>query len=122
MVEVVFSRDGRRRLFRFFASGHVEIPESSSDEFSLVCAAVSAVLQAARAGLEHYASEAIEAPMRKGHLEVTIPESELDDEKLSAIMTTAQLAIEQIALQYPQHLRVTERTETGYHRQNTEGA
>jgi uncharacterized protein YsxB (DUF464 family) len=113
MVEVTFYRDGRERLARFFASGHVEIPQSSSDEYSLVCAAVSAVLQAARAGLEEHVKIDTGAQMHPGHLEVTIPQSDRDDRAVAAILATAAIAIGQIAKQYPQHVRVTHRRETG---------
>jgi uncharacterized protein YsxB (DUF464 family) len=113
MVEVTFYRDGRERLSRFFASGHVEIPQSSSDEYSLVCAAVSAVLQAARAGLEEHAKIDTAAQMRAGHLDVRVPENVRDDASVVAIVHTAEIAIEQIARQYPQHVRVTRSGQTG---------
>ena len=113
MLSVVFYRDGRGRLSRFFASGHVEIPESSSDEFSLVCASVSAILQAAAAGLEAYARVPAERRMEKGALDVRIPESARDDAAVMAIVGTAELAAQQIASQYPQHVRVTRAAETG---------
>jgi uncharacterized protein YsxB (DUF464 family) len=113
MVEVTFYRDGRERLSRFFASGHVEIPENSSDEYSLVCAAVSAVLQAARAGLEEHAKINTSAQMRGGHLDVHMPENSRDDAAVVAIVRSAEIAIEQIARQYPQHVRVTRSAQTG---------
>jgi len=113
MFEVTFYRDGRARLSRFFASGHVEIAESSSDEYSLVCAAVSAILQAARAGLEEHAHVPVEVTMHSGHLDLRIPASARDDAAVIAIIATAQLSIDQIARQYPQHVRVTESTQTG---------
>ncbi len=113
MVEVTFYRDGHERLSRFFASGHVEIAQSAPDEFSLVCAAVSAILQAARAGLEAYARTPLETRMRPGHLDVRIPASARDDAAVAAIVATAELATEQIARQYPAHVRVTRRTQTG---------
>ncbi len=113
MVEVTFYRDGRERLSRFFASGHVEIPESSSDEYSLVCAAISAILQAARAGLEEYAKIDTGARTKSGHLDVTIPESGRNDPAVVAILATAEIAVEQIARQYPQHVHVTRTAQTG---------
>jgi uncharacterized protein YsxB (DUF464 family) len=113
VVEVTFYRDGRERLSRFFASGHVEISESSSDEFSLVCAAVSAVLQAARAGLEEHAKIDTGAQMHKGRLDVRIPENKRDEVEVVAIVRTAEIALEQIAGQYPQHVRVTRSQQTG---------
>ncbi|HUN28191.1 MAG TPA: ribosomal-processing cysteine protease Prp [Alphaproteobacteria bacterium] len=109
----MFYRDGRERLSRFFASGHVEIPQSSSDEYSLVCAAVSAVLQAARAGLEEHAGIDTGAQMKPGHLDVSVPESDRDDPAVIAIVRTAEIATQQIARQYPQHVRVTRTPQTG---------
>ena len=106
MVEVTFCRDSRERLSRFFASGHVEIPETSADEYSLVCAAVSAVLQAARAGLEEVAHIDTGAKQRGGLLDITIPEDARSDAAVNAIVATAEIAIEQIARQYPQHVHV----------------
>lgn len=113
MVKVIFYRDGRDRLSRFFASGHVEIAETSADEYSLVCAAVSAILQAARAGLEGYAAIPVDVTMERGNMDLRIPASARDDAAVRAIVATAELALEQIAHQYPQHVRVTRGTETG---------
>lgn len=113
MVKVIFYRDGRDRLSRFFASGHVEIPETSADEYSLVCAAVSAILQAARAGLEDYARIPVDVRMERGDMDLRIPASARDDAAVAAIVATAELAALQIARQYPQHVRVTRDTETG---------
>ncbi|HTU70681.1 MAG TPA: ribosomal-processing cysteine protease Prp [Candidatus Baltobacteraceae bacterium] len=110
---MTFYRDGRGRLSRFFASGHVEIPENSSDEYSLVCAAVSAVLQAARAGLEEHANIEVGAAMRAGLIDVNVPESARDDAAVIAIVATAELASEQLARQYPAHVRVTRSRQTG---------
>src|ERR1700722_16746819 len=105
MLEVVFYEDGRKRLSSFFASGHVEIPETSSDEYSLVCAAVSAILQAARAGLEFHAKIPVDGKMERGDMRVRWSEDARVDPSVQAIVTTARLAVEQIAHQYPAHVR-----------------
>ena len=110
MLEVIFRRDSRNRLSSVFASGHVEIPETSSDEYSLVCAAVSAILQAARLGLEAYVKIPLEAGQQSGELAMRWPQSARDDERVLAILETARLSVEQIASQIPQHVR--ERAET----------
>jgi uncharacterized protein YsxB (DUF464 family) len=106
VFEVTFTRDSRNRLSSFFASGHVEIAENSSDEYSLVCAALSAVLQAARLGLEAYAGAAPHVEQRKGRMRLRVPEDARKDERVQAILATAELAAAQIAGQYPQHARV----------------
>jgi uncharacterized protein YsxB (DUF464 family) len=112
MLNVTFQRDSRDRLSSVFAEGHVEIPESSSDEYSLVCAGVSAVLQAARLGLEAYAGIPLAAQQHKGELRLQWPERSRDDAALKAIVTTAELAVEAIAKEYPQHILVR-RTKEG---------
>ncbi|GAC1653193.1 MAG: hypothetical protein NVS9B12_03070 [Vulcanimicrobiaceae bacterium] len=104
MVEVIFYRDSRKRLFSLIGTGHVEVPQTTGGEYSLVCAAVSAVLQAARKGLEEYAGVPLEALQGKGDLRIRVPESRRDDEAVRAILRTAELAVGQIAKQYPQHV------------------
>ena len=105
MLTVTFYEDSRHRLSSFLGFGHVEIDETSSDEYSLVCAAVSAVLQAARLGLEAVAGVSLEVHQERGDMRLRIPERRRDDEGVAAIVRTAELAVKQIASQYPQHVR-----------------
>lgn len=111
MLNVVFRRDSRERLSSVFATGHVEIPETSSDEYSLVCAAVSGILQAARLGLEAHVKTPLDVTQQSGDLALRWPARAREDERVAAIMETARLAVGQIASQYPQHVRVTEELE-----------
>lgn len=112
MVDVTFYEDSRKRLSSFVAGGHAEIAETSSDEYSLVCAAVSAVLQAARLGLERHAGISPAVTQRRGDMRVAWPESVRDDLAVQAIAATAALAVEQIARQYPAHVRYGRKPET----------
>lgn len=111
MLTVIFRRDSRNRLSSVFASGHVEIPETSSDEYSLVCAAVSGILQAARLGLEAHAKLPMDVSQNSGELAMRWPASAREDERVVAIVETAYLAAKQIAGQYPRHVSVEEQTE-----------
>ena len=111
MLEVVFRRDSRDRLSSVFASGHVEIPETSADEYSLVCSAASAILQAARLGLEAHVKTPLDVTQQSGELSMRWPQRAREDERAIAILETARLAVVQIATQYPQHIRVREETE-----------
>ncbi len=88
-----------------------EIAETSSDEYSLVCAAVSAILQAARLGLEAHVKLPLDVTQHSGDLAMRWPQRSREDERVAAIVETARLAVEQIARQYPQHVRVTEERE-----------
>jgi uncharacterized protein YsxB (DUF464 family) len=107
-MEVTFRRDSHERLSSIVASGHVEIAETTSDEYSLVCAAVSAILQAARLGLEAHVKLPLDATQSKGKLSLRWPSSSRQDERVVAIVETARLALERIAEQYPQHLRISQ--------------
>jgi len=111
MLQVVFRRDSRNRLSSVFASGHVEISATSSDEYSLVCAAVSAILQSARLGLEAHVKVPLDATQRSGDLNLRWPHSSREDQRVQAIVDTARLGIMQIGSQYPQHIGVTEEFE-----------
>ncbi|HZT12772.1 MAG TPA: ribosomal-processing cysteine protease Prp [Candidatus Baltobacteraceae bacterium] len=111
MLNVVFRRDSLDRLSSVFAQGHVELAESSSDEYSLVCAAVSAILQAARLGLEAHVKLPLDASQRSGDLALRWPARSREDERVVAIVETARLAVEQIARQYPQHVEVSVESE-----------
>ncbi|HEY5257110.1 MAG TPA: ribosomal-processing cysteine protease Prp [Candidatus Baltobacteraceae bacterium] len=111
MVDITFRRDSLNRLSSVFSTGHVEIPESSSDEYSLVCAAISAILQAARLGVSEHAGIEVEALQRRGELSLRWPESDRDNPRVDAIIHTAELATRQIATQFPQHVRVRDAIE-----------
>jgi uncharacterized protein YsxB (DUF464 family) len=102
MLEVTFYRDSRQRLSSVFALGHAGFAEHGED---IVCAAVSAILQAARLGLEAHVRIPLDVQQNSGELRITWPESARDDTALVAIVTTAELSTEQIARQYPTHVR-----------------
>lgn len=103
MLEVVFTRDSRQRLSSVFARGHAEAGDRGED---VVCAAVSAIVQAARLGLEAYASVDLEVRQEPGDFAMRWPEERRDDEAVRAIVATAELSVEQIARQYPAHVRL----------------
>lgn len=111
MLHVVFFKDSSNELSSVFAQGHVEIPETSTDEYSLVCAAVSAILQAARAGLEGYAGIDLRVQQEKGDLRFEVPEGRRGSEAVKAILATAELAVSQIARQYPEHVSCETRSQ-----------
>jgi uncharacterized protein len=109
VLEVTFYRDGRRRLAGLSARGHADFAEHGAD---VVCAAAAAILQAARLGLTECAHADVQARQAPGLLDLRWPQAERDGESLRAIVGTAELAIAQIARQYPDHVRVKRRTRT----------
>ncbi len=102
MLEVRFSRDARGRLRSIVADGHTEAADPGED---LVCASASAILQAAYLGLREHAQLSLPDTRRSGTLTIVLPKPVLDRDDVVAIVRTAELAIEALAHQYPQHLR-----------------
>jgi len=103
VVELRVREDSRQRLSSLFATGHAGWTESGED---VVCAAVSAILQAAWLGLSEVAHIDIVASRSDGRLELSWPASARTDPGVAAIVATAALSVERIALQYPDHVRV----------------
>ena len=77
----------------------------------VVCAAVSAIVQAARLGLQAYAGISLEVHQDPGDFSMRWPQERRDDEAVRAIVTTAELSIEQIATQFPANVRLIRVTE-----------
>ena len=104
MLEVTFYRDGQDRLSSVFARGHADFGKYGED---IVCAAVSAILQALRLGLETYANLPLDTDQESGEFHLRWPESARDDPAVKAIVATAELSVERIAGQYPEHVKFT---------------
>jgi uncharacterized protein len=101
VLEVRFFRDAQNRLAALSACGHADFDEYGQD---IVCAAISAILQTAQLGLEHYAGGEIEAIQEPGKLRVDCTPSARDKESVAAILTAAELAVTQVARRYPEHV------------------
>lgn len=107
MLEIVFYRDGADRFAGFAARGHANFDEYGQD---IVCAAVSAVLQAARLGLEHYAAGEIEAKQEPGFMQLVVSVGRRDDASVAAIGTTADLSVTQVARRFSDHVSIVHET------------
>ncbi len=103
MVEVRLRRDSRERLSSFFAAGHAGWADAGDD---VVCAAVSALLQAAWLGLAEVTGIAVEGKREGGLLRLEWPEAVRDDPAVRAIVETVARSIERLAVQFPEHVRV----------------
>ena len=110
MLEVRFRRDSRDRLSSVFSSGHAGQGEPGED---IACAAVSALLQAAWAGLTDVAHVPVTGRRRSGDMLMQWPEETRDRDDVRAIVATAELAIEQIAKQYRGSIRYVREAEPG---------
>jgi uncharacterized protein YsxB (DUF464 family) len=108
MVTVTFARDGRGRLASIRAEGHSGWADAGED---IVCAAASAILQAAWLGLSEHARVTVAGERDAGRLEMRWPADVRARDDVAAIVATAALSIEQIARQYPEHVRAVRVTE-----------
>ncbi len=108
MLEVRFRRDSRRRLSSVFAEGHAEAGVAGDD---IVCAAASAILQAAELGLSAYAELPGVAARAEGRMLFAIPETERGRADVKAILGTAELGIAQLAHQFPVNVRIVREDE-----------
>lgn len=108
MVTVTFLEDGAGELSAVLADGHADWAASGED---VVCAAVSAILQAAWLGLMEHAGIAVDAERDAGRLALRLAATDRGRTDVRAIVGTARLAIDQIARQYPEHVRSETRVE-----------
>ena len=109
MVTVIFNSDSRQRLSSVFAEGHAGWADQGDD---IVCAAVSAILQAVRLGLEAHAKVDLNVSQQEGDLRFEVPAGRRDDEAVRAILATGALSVEQIAKQFPGHVAYQTGTQT----------
>jgi uncharacterized protein YsxB (DUF464 family) len=103
VVTVTFRRDSRNRLSSVFAEGHAGWADPGED---VVCAAASAILQAAWLGLAEHAQVDVEGDRHAGRLAMRWPEADRDRDDVRAIVATAELSVTQIASQFPENIRV----------------
>ncbi len=90
------------------AHGHAEAGVAGDD---VVCAAASAILQAAELGLLAYASVPNAATRADGEMSFALPEDVRGREDVKAILGTAELAIAQLAWQFPVNVRIVREDE-----------
>ena len=109
MLRVTFFEDSRSRLSSFSAEGHASFADYGND---VVCAAASAILQAARLGLEVYAMAEPEVAQSSGRMRIRVNEAHREDAGVQAILSTAALSIEQIASQFPENITYARKSES----------
>lgn len=74
----------------------------------IVCAAVSALTQAAVAGLEEHLGLRPAVRMEEGRLECELPPGDEDDPRVQAILATMLLGLQGVAAGRPHRVRITE--------------
>ncbi len=102
MLDVTFYRDDGGRICGLLARGHAEFDEHGQD---IVCAAVSAILLTARLGLERCAKIELQATQEAGELRLYWQKEDRDRQDVAAIVATAELATQEIARRFPEHVK-----------------
>jgi uncharacterized protein YsxB (DUF464 family) len=108
VLEIRFRRDSRQRLSSVLARGHAEAGVAGDD---VVCAAASAILQAAELGLTVYAALPAVAARADAEMTFAIPETARERADVRAIVETTELAIAQLAWQFPVNVRIVREDE-----------
>ncbi len=93
-------KNGHYEAFEF--SGHVGIDTKGKD---VVCAAVSAVVQATIIGINEVLKERIAYTIKDGKVKCRVNS---DDECAQAMIKTLHQTVKQLAVQYPKNLSVVE--------------
>ncbi len=102
MTTVTFTFFGDH-ILKVRASGHSGFAEEGSD---IVCAAISALVQAAELGLEKAARLNVKSNTRDGFKEFSVSEH---NERSDAILETLRISLKEIEKQYPRHLKTEDR-------------
>lgn len=105
MIDITFSR-GRCGLTGFEVRGHSGLEASGRD---IVCAAVSAVTQAAVMGLREAVGCPVDADINSGYLRCFLDEGQMGLEtwrEAQVVMRTTLIALQDIGGQYPERVRV----------------
>lgn len=90
--------------FGFIVEGHAEFAPHGQD---IVCAGVSAIVQAAILGIEHYTYADVKK--KEGYIKVHITH---DDHTSDAIVKTMLLGLEALEDKYPNHIKIKKTGET----------
>lgn len=112
MIRVAITRDGAGRVAAFEVAGHAEWAEKGQD---IVCAAVSALSQAAVLGLEERLGIRPAVDVRSGRLTCRLPAG-LDGElalRAQDVLETMVLGLKSMAMAYEGYVQVREVSEGG---------
>lgn len=99
MIKIELQRDSKGQITAFSVTGHAGYAEAGAD---IVCAAISALTQAALNGLDGYLHRKIDYVCQDGNLEVELKEP--PDALSEAVLVTMTMALADIAAQYPERI------------------
>lgn len=103
MTVITIERDVRGRINAFTVAGHANTAPYGRD---IVCAAVSALSQAAVLGLERHLGRRVKLAVRPGFLSCRLVEE--PDDRTEAILATMLIGLREVARQDRKHVQVIE--------------
>lgn len=105
MVKVKISTTSNGEIVSFEVKGHANYAKHGQD---IVCAGVSAVVQTAVLGLEHFLDGTPAVTIREGYLKCSLPAALTLEERARAavVLKTMALGIEMTARSYPKNLQL----------------
>ncbi|NLI69804.1 MAG: ribosomal-processing cysteine protease Prp [Firmicutes bacterium] len=108
MIKVTFRRDSRGHIKEFTVEGHAVFAPAGED---IVCAAVSALAQAAILGIEEVVGVKPSVKKADGYLECRLPgglaTAQLHD--VGLLLETMALGLRETAEAYPRHVKISDR-------------
>ncbi|HKM38972.1 MAG TPA: ribosomal-processing cysteine protease Prp [bacterium] len=102
-VQLQFRTEGI--VVGYVVTGHADYAPCGSD---IVCAAVSALTQAALLGLTEHLGLSPRVEIKAGYFSLTLPYGSEADVGVQAILATLALALNNIAEQYPERVCLKE--------------
>ena len=103
MIKIDFFKNEKNLMVDYEVNGHADYAEEGKD---IVCAAVSVLTLAAINGLEEHLKRELFYECSDGDLKVTLKQT--PDDLTQAILVTMEMALKDIAEQYPQRVRIKE--------------
>ena len=103
MIKIDLFKNEKNLMVAYEVSGHADYAEEGQD---IVCAAVSALTLAAINGLEEHLKRELSYGCNDGQLKVTLKQT--PDDLTQAILATMEMALKDIAGQYPRRVRIKE--------------
>lgn len=104
MINVKIVRNTEGLISSYEIKGHADYAQAG---FDIVCAAVSALTQAAANGLSEHLKREVDCFCIDGELKVNLTQA--PDDLTEAVLATMLMALQDIAEQYPKRVRIQER-------------
>lgn len=104
MIRIVIKRDQEGNIVSFQSTGHANYGSKGTD---IICAGVSAILQATLIGLEEVVELKPDVEIKDGYLSCRLPDGLSRDGLV--LLETMVLSLQSISNDYPKYVRIEDR-------------